>query len=95
MGNFKDLFNALFKGEKAMKDKTNEVRDAISDEAGPHRMAQAVVNRARDQFPKTWRNAAITQLAAVMSIPRQEACMWVAEHCELPMVSEPGPFKKD
>lgn len=78
-----------------MKDKANEVREAISDNAGPHVLTQAVVKRAKEQFPKTWRNAAITQLAAVMSIPRQEACMWVAEHCEVPIVSEPGPFKKD
>ncbi len=64
-----------------MEDKVNEVREAISDNAGPHLLAQAVVNRAKEQFPKTWRTAAITQLGAVMSIPRKEACMWVSEHC--------------
>ena len=91
----RDIYNAFFKGEKGMKDKVNKVREAISDNAGPHVLADAVVKRAREQFPKVWRTAAITQLSAVMSISREQACMWVAEHCEVPMVSEPGPFKKD
>jgi hypothetical protein len=70
-------------GRKAMAKKAENVRDALIKGVSPHKMAQLVVERCQREHPEKWGRAAIAQLAEILRIDRDEARMWVSEHCQV------------
>lgn len=81
---FKSYLDALailtrVKGEKIMAKKADKVREALLKGASPHQLAHVTVLRAQREYPKTWRMAAIHQLAQILKIDLRTSQILISE----------------
>jgi hypothetical protein len=66
-------------GKKTMEKKADEVRKALINGASPHKLALAVIKRAKCDYPATWKLAAIFQLAHMLHIAPATARILISE----------------
>jgi len=62
-----------------MSKKADNVRQALIDGAGRHRLAECAIKRAKADHPDTWRVAAISQLASILGTDLVTARMLISE----------------
>lgn len=75
------MWKDLFRGKKQMTRKADAIRKALIEGSSSHRLAQAAVNRARQDHPDKWLHCAIAQLANILGITRVNARVLISEHC--------------